>query len=440
MPHWPIYTGATKQINNANVVRVLDLLGNPHQKLQNVIHINGTNGKGSMASFCHQILMQHGYSCTKYTSPHLLACNERIVFNNTPISDEELYLFAEQIRLLCEENRIEITIFETTTIAAFLFFASKDPQFNVIEVGMGGLNDATNVFAEEQIVGVILGTISLDHTKFLGPTLESIAAHKLAIAKQSAPLVCSPQQFDIANLIDYYCAQNNITPIFYGKDFEVITIENDPDNFCLQYLGQQYILPYPSLQGPHQLFNLASAVVCLLNIEGLELNYQALHEAIKNTKWAGRLEKITKPHLTNLLPPKSEIIFDGAHNEGGAQALANYIATLDASIPNYIIIGRSKETDSAIFAKHLAKPEVSGLVAVRSCGEVRPEMEHIIYGQIVNSPHTNYFNKTNTFCKQNLVEALQFINTISHHAYCRVFICGSLYMARDIHILSPLWI
>ena len=453
MPHWPIFTGEVKSINNINVLRVLGLLDNPQEKMKNIIHISGTNGKGSTASFLHQILLEHGFSANKYTSPHLLACNERILNNKNQISDDELYFYIEQVRHTCEDSNIELTIFEATTIAAFLFFAKTNANFNVIEVGMGGLNDATNVFDDEQVLCAILTPVSLDHTKFLGDNLIDITTQKIAIAKHKYPLVCGPQNFEVANFIYQFCQNNAIPLTIYAKDFETIQIQNenneiDNENFCLTYSYQDdsgeikqndLILPTPSLKGHHQLINASTAIMAMLCIESFEINYDKLCLALKNTKWQGRLEQITQKHLLQLLPQNSIIYFDGAHNQGGAKVLANFIKSFDVSLNNYIIIARSKETDSAIFANELINANICSIFATRCHGEVKPEHENTIYKQIVNSPYSTFFNEQNTFACKNLNECLSLINQKNKNQPCRVFICGSLYMARDIFVLSKNW-
>ena len=474
MPHWPIYTGNTKQINNINVIKVLNLLDNPHDKMRNIIHITGTNGKGSVASFLHSILMEHGFNVNKYTSPHLLQCNERILHNKTQITDEELYYYIEKVRYVCEQNNIEITIFEATTIAAFLFFHDKDADYNVIEVGMGGDNDATNVFNDNQVSAVVIMPISLDHTKFLGNTKIDILKHKIAISKYNKPLISSSQDHDVANYMYDYCAKFKIPLKIYSKDFEVVKIQDeknqiDKDYFCLSYknfnnsgedeLENNLILPIPPLKGDHQLINLATSVITLISIAGFELDIAKLHNGIKKTKWSGRLEQIKEKRLLKILPENSEIFFDGAHNYSGAKALSDYIKTLNDSLNNYIIIGRTKDTDSSIFIKEfvldsneidkinlknkITKQEtyfIKAIFAVKSNGEIKPEHEEVIYKQIINSKYTDFFDENNTFFASNFVQAMKniviFNNKFKVQKPVRIFICGSLYMARDIFVLS----
>jgi dihydrofolate synthase/folylpolyglutamate synthase len=230
-------------------------------------------------------------------------------------------------------------------------------------------------------------------------------------------------------------------------DFESITIQNDDDSinddyFCLNYnyknTIRDIILCKPSLKGDHQLINLSCVIVGLLEagVINEDTNFEKIHKAILNTKWPARLEVIYLKHLMDLLPKNSRIIFDGAHNQGGARVIADYIKTLPNTHQNYLIIARSKDTDSAIFANEFAGERLlEAVFAVRCHGEVKPENEQNIYNQIVNSQNS-FFNKNNTFTCCNFVQALSKIAKITNNKPCRVFICGSLYMARDIFVLS----
>ena len=439
MPHWPLYTGTVKSISNSNVKKVLSLLGDPQLNLQNVIHVVGTNGKGSTTAYLKSILKEHGFSVNTYTSPHLVNCNERININGSDISDEDLFYYTEKTKNICQDNNIELTIFEATTITAMLRFDDKKADYNIIEAGMGGLHDATNIFNPSQVKCVIITPVSLDHVKFLGNTKMDIIDHKIQVSQGKIPIVASSQDADVNNYIANYVNHYNLPLGRYGINFEAIKIENedgtiDKENFCLSVEGEEYILPLPPLLGEHQLVNLSTSVYTLIRFMDFELDYQKLINGIKNTKWRGRLEEIKYKKVLNHLPDDSKIYFDGAHNEGGAIALANFIKEQKQNMPEYkifVIIGRSKDADTTIFAKHFVNL-LDGIVAIRSNCEARPESEITIYNQILNAN----FTQSLAHKAKSLKQALEIIKEEFCNDKCLVFIAGSLYLAREIKLLA----
>jgi dihydrofolate synthase/folylpolyglutamate synthase len=440
IPKWPVYVGPIKSIDIQNVVKVLDMLGNPQLKMSNVIHVTGTNGKGSTVSYIYSILRHHGFSVNKYTSPHLINYNERIVYNDEEISDDDLSIFIDKVRVVCEQNLIELTMFEATTVAAFLFFAQNKADFNVIEVGMGGLNDATNVF-DDNLVCAIITPISLDHTDFLGNNLIDISINKVAITKPSAPCIISKQDPSVEQFLRQYLLNNGTYHKIYQRNFEAFGVIDSHDNedtefFCLSDGETNEFFPKPPLEGDHQLINLSAAIVAVKVIAQdlqFSLNSDYISNGIISTKWIGRNQKILDNHLLKILKNGSEIYFDGAHNVDGAEALARYIKKLSSnnSMPNIIIIARSKGSKSDEFVKPFSSI-VDCVVTTRCFGEARPESENRIYEQIVSG---GLFTKNNCCMSKDLLHALNIIDNLFDKPV-RVFICGSLYMARDIFALS----
>ena len=238
IPHWPIYTGPNKDFDHViqRVLYVLQRLGNPHLKLKNVIHITGTKGKGSTALYISNILQSAGYSVNTYISPHIYECNERILFNGEKITDEELYEVTETVRCVCEEGGnksepLELAMFEALTCSAFWIFAKRNADFNVIEVGMGGLKDATNVFDMNPPLACVFVPIHLDHTKFLGKKVEDVAWSKsFLIKKNTQNIILSSQSKEAKCVLKNVCKTLNISNehIFcYGEDYEAFRSEND---------------------------------------------------------------------------------------------------------------------------------------------------------------------------------------------------------------------
>ena len=178
MPHWPIkYSRHPKRVDLGPMKILMDHLGKPQDKIQNIIHVAGTNGKGSSCAYLESILKADGYSVHKYTSPHLLEFNERIKIAGTEITNEYLFELIERIRKVTEDNNLENSFFEITTAAAFLAFAENQADFTILETGMGGRLDATNII--EHPIATLITPIAFEHTEYLGPTLPIIAREKV---------------------------------------------------------------------------------------------------------------------------------------------------------------------------------------------------------------------------------------------------------------------
>lgn len=284
----------------ANIHAMLSRLGNPHERLR-CIHVAGTNGKGSTCAFIQAILRCAGFRVGLYTSPFLQRYNERMRVDGVPIADETLAgiagRVADVVSALHAEN-IKPTEFEIGTAIAFLFFAEAEVDFAVIEVGLGGRNDPTNVITP--LVSVI-AAIGLDHVRVLGNTLEQIAMEKAGIVKRSVPVVVSGQnQQSVLDVIDAKCAE-----------FETDMYIARPDGGMV--LG---------LQGKHQEYNAATAVeaVRVLMRSGMAIPEQAIADGLRRAKWPGRLEYVGE---------EPSILLDGAHNAQGAQSLAEYVQKLN---------------------------------------------------------------------------------------------------------------
>lgn len=342
MPHWPTPYG--KVDINLGLERVLELLqrlGNPQLLLPNIIHVAGTNGKGSTLAFLRAILEKGGYDCNVYTSPHIYRFNERIVLLGAEISDEKLYEMAEVVREATGD--LQTTFFEATTVIALLAMSqvkSSKPIMNLIEVGLGGRLDATNVI-ENPLCSVIT-PIDFDHMEFLGDTLAKIATEKAGILKHGSHGVVSWQYSEAMQAIAEVAAAQDVPLFASGQsfDFEVL-----PDgNFLYHDAKGDLMLPAPSLFGPHQYLNAATAVATIKTLPQLNIQDTHIKEGLSTARWPARMERVRQGKIAAMLPPNFELWVDGAHNVGGARVAALAFHNMP-KMHNIIINGRTLNRD-----------------------------------------------------------------------------------------------
>ncbi len=310
---------------------VLALMGRPHLRFR-TIHVAGTNGKGSTASYIKSILMQAGYKVGLYTSPYIVKFNERIAINDVYISDDDIVRYANQIKPLWDEfNEMgeTITFFEVITAICFLYFRDQKVDYGVIEVGLGGTLDATNVIRPQ--VSVITN-ISFDHMNVLGNTLESIAKNKLGIVKDNVPLVTSVSQEELLPLFEETVKTHHTTMTRIDCTKVTDRVVNEQTSFT--YEGNHYVLNLP---GFHQIKNAVlaiEAIKALAKRRNLTITEEMIQKGLFETKWPGRLE-IFDHH----------IVLDGAHNIGGALALKDAMMAIfpDKKIKCLVSIMHDKE-------------------------------------------------------------------------------------------------
>ncbi|WP_438751144.1 bifunctional folylpolyglutamate synthase/dihydrofolate synthase [Pararhizobium sp. O133] len=318
------------------ITRLLDRLGNPQERLPPVIHVAGTNGKGSVTAFSRAILEASGLSVHVHTSPHLVNWHERYRLGKKGgrgalVGDAVL---ADAVRRVAEANAGEkITVFEILTAVTFVLFAEHPADVAIIEVGLGGRFDATNVI-KTPAVSVIM-PISLDHQAYLGDRVELIAAEKAGIMKHGCPVVIGHQEEDAARDVLISIAERLACPLtIYGQDFMA---HEEFGRLVYQDEFGLADLPLPRLPGRHQYGN-AAAAIRAVKAAGFDLTDGAIETGLVNVEWPGRLQRLTEGKLATLGPKGAEIWVDGGHNPGAGQVIAETMANLEERDPRPLIL------------------------------------------------------------------------------------------------------
>ena len=342
--------------------RLLERLGQPHRHLPPVIHVAGTNGKGSVIACMRSVLMAAGHTVHVYTSPHLVRFHERIEVAGEVIGEDRLMTLLEE----CEAaNRNEpITFFEITTAAAYLAFARTPADIVLLETGLGGRLDATNVI-DRPLVSVIM-PVSLDHQQFLGNTLAAIAGEKAGIIKTDVPVVIAPQDDEALKVLVARARAIGAPADVAGRDFTFLEAAGDRFEVTRPG-GARTLLPVPALAGRHQLANATTAVVALGHSGHLAPDDRALAEGMAQVRWPARLQRLESGHLVDQLVHGQELWLDGGHNPAAGAILADMARTWQDR-PLDVIIGMMNTKDPRGFIRPLA-PLVRHAVAVSIPGE-----------------------------------------------------------------------
>jgi dihydrofolate synthase/folylpolyglutamate synthase len=324
------------------IERLLETLGHPERRLPPVIHVAGTNGKGSVCAFLRAMLEGSGYRVHVYTSPHLVHFHERIRLAGSLISEEELAATLEECEVA--NKGLPITFFEITTAAAFLAFARHNADATILEVGLGGRHDATNVISNP--AAVCITPISLDHQEFLGNSLSAIAAEKAGIIKKSAPCIVGPQHVEAKRVILGRADQLGAPLQVFGEDYNA---HEERGRMVYEDGDGLLDLPLPKLFGRHQLANAAVAIAALRKIGGRWSREAGIEWGMKNVEWAARLQRLMKGPLVDAAPKGAEVWLDGGHNPDGGAVVAQAMADLEerSSKPLYLICGMLKTKDAA---------------------------------------------------------------------------------------------
>jgi dihydrofolate synthase/folylpolyglutamate synthase len=323
------------------ITALLGRLGNPHDAMPPVFHVAGTNGKGSTCAFLRAALDAAGYRVHAYTSPHLVRFNERIRVADRLIDDETLAATLGEV--LDHADGIEASFFEITTAAAFLIFSRVPADACIVEVGLGGRLDATNVIARPLITGI--AQLGIDHQSFLGHRVEQIAAEKAGIAKPGAPMITLHYPSSVAEQIGRAVRGAATTWRAKGAGWDATVYQNQ-----LHYTDATgpLDLPLPRLPGAHQSLNAALAVAMLRHQHALPLPEAALRAAMGWAEWPARLQRLAPGPLVDQLPQGSELWLDGGHNPAAARAIADFFrGHVPAGRPFHIVLGMLANKDVA---------------------------------------------------------------------------------------------
>ena len=332
--------------------RILDALGHPERRLPPVIHVAGTNGKGSTIAFMRAILEAAGLRVHVYTSPHLVRFNER--FRLGAIGEGRLASDRELTDALAECERANagepITVFEITTAAGLLLFARHPADVLLLEVGLGGRLDATNVI--EHPLATVITTVALDHAEYLGDTIDKIAAEKAGILKRGVPAAVAAQPREARNVIERQAGRLRAPLRIAGEDW---TATEEHGRLVYQDDDGLLDLPAPKLYGRHQFENAGLAIAALRTIDTLKLAPQAF-EGIAKAEWPARMQRLSTGRLAALVPPGGELWLDGGHNPDGGRAIASALADLEERVsrPLVLVVGMLASKDSGGFLKNFA--------------------------------------------------------------------------------------
>jgi len=324
--------------------RLLAALGHPERVLPPVIHVAGTNGKGSVCAFLRAMLEAHGLKVHVYTSPHLVWFHERIRLAGKLISEEELQYTLEECERFNEGQ--PITYFEITTAAALLAFSRHKADALILEVGLGGKYDATNVVAHPK--ATVITPVGFDHMEYLGHSLAGIAAEKAGIIKSRVPVIVGPQE-DVARDVILRRADALSAPVAaFGQDFFA---HQEHGRMVFQDDDGLLDLPLPRLVGRHQIENAAVAIETLRRTAAEWAGETAIEQGVRSVDWPARLQRLSRGPLIEAAPKGAEVWLDGGHNPHCAAALARAVADLEerAEKPLYLICGMLASKDAPGF-------------------------------------------------------------------------------------------
>ncbi|GAA0585465.1 bifunctional folylpolyglutamate synthase/dihydrofolate synthase [Rhizomicrobium electricum] len=401
------------------VQRLLAQLGHPEKRLPPVIHVAGTNGKGSTCAFCRAMLEAQGLKVHVYSSPHLVFFHERIRLAGDLITESELAALLEE----CERvnGGAPITFFEITTAAAILAFARHKADALVMEVGLGGRYDATNVLEHPR--ATIITPVGLDHAEFLGTEIADIAAEKAGIIKRGSPVIIGAQE-DVPRDVILRRADVLGAPVTaFGQDFFA---HQEHGRMVYQDMDGLLDLPLPRLVGRHQIENAATAIAALRVTDWVK--DAAIEKGLRTVEWPARMQRLTHGPLIDIAPKGAEVWLDGGHNPHGASAVARAMADLEerAEKPLYLIAGMLANKDSVGFfsafrglARHVVTITIPGNENSLGAGAL---YDRVRAAGLEASP------------AEDVEDAMLQVSAMARmdEDTPRILICGSLYLAGTI--------
>jgi dihydrofolate synthase / folylpolyglutamate synthase len=406
--------------------RLLVDLGRPDLALPPIIHVAGTNGKGSTIAFLRAILEASGALAHVYTSPHLLRFNERIrlgAAGGGKIVDDAALTGALEN---CERanGQRPITFFEITTAAAFLLFARHPADWLLLETGLGGRYDATNVIPAPK--ACVVTSVSIDHAEFLGSTVEKIALEKAGIFKRGAPAVIGFQTAAARDVLEREARRVGARPIIAGEDFH---IREENGRLVFEDEAGLLDLPQPRLVGRHQHQNAACAIAAL-RAAAPQIGARAIEAGLQGAEWPARLQSLQRGRVVELLPPGAEIWIDGGHNEDGGRVLAAAMGEFEEKSPRPLIFVCGAQTTKDVRA---LLAHFSGLA--RDVVAVPVEGEHKSWApeDVADAARALGMNAA---AAGSVEEALTLIAAKSYPVPPRILIAGSLYLAASVLSLN----
>lgn len=404
------------------VFEALEILGNPQHNLPPVLHFAGTNGKGSTIAFTRSILNSAGYKCHVYTSPHLIKLNERIVLADEEISDSELQAVIAEVDAKCKD--LNLTYFEATTLAGFLAFSRHKADFLLLETGMGGRLDATNIMGQNgnpKPLATILTSVSYDHIEFLGDKIEQIAFEKASILKKGSISIMSYQSFSKAEeTIRSFASKNSTNLKCYGGSYKVVTKEDG----TFEYREGRYKLPLPkpALLGDHQYCNAATSIALIRElISEYKITEESIINGVKNAYWPARVQNIKQGVFENLLNEDDEIYLDGSHNKDGAEKLAKFASSIKCNKKLVLVFSMLLRKNPRLYLSNF-EGIIDELIYVQTTGEESHE-----YGKVEDISKMFGIKTQNA---ENLNEVTEILK--KDNSEKAVIVTGSLYFAGEV--------
>jgi dihydrofolate synthase / folylpolyglutamate synthase len=403
------------------IERLLAALGHPERRLPPVVHVAGTNGKGSTVAFMRAILESAGQRVHVYTSPNLVRLNERFRLARPDggrfVNDTELAEALGECEI--KNGGAPITVFEMETAAAFLLFSRQPADIALLEVGLGGRLDATNVV--DKPLASVITRVALDHRDFLGETLEAIAAEKAGIIKRGVPAVIASQAEEALAVIERQAGRMKAPLKIAGEDW---TASEERGRLVYQDDDGLLDLPAPRLYGRHQFENAGTAIAAL-RVAGLKLPPSAFEGGMIRVDWPARMQRLAQGKLAGLLPPESELWLDGGHNADGGRAIAAALADLEERVPRplVLIVGMMSTKDSAGFLRNFSGLARRVIAVPIHQDKARPAAELADVARSIGIP---------AMLSDDVETALTIAGKLDLEPAPRVLITGSLYLAGEV--------
>ncbi len=399
--------------------RILAALKHPEQRVPPAIHVTGTNGKGSVLAFMRAILEAAGLRVHVYTSPHLVHFHERIRLAGNVIAEDHLQAVLDE----CEHANggEEITFFEITTAAAFVAFARTPADVLLLENGLGGRLDATNVIARPALTAIT--PVSMDHQQFLGNTLAEIATEKAGIIKPHVRCIVGPQHPDAMDVIAAHADAKEAPLSMFGVNWRAHATE---DGMQVEHGGEVLSLPAPALPGVHQIINAGHAVVAVRSLQDFVISPAHIASGLLSVDWPARLQRLRLGPVIDAVPDTWEVWLDGGHNPDAAQVINAYAQSHWSDQPLYLITGMIESKDPAGYFGALKN------IAGVQCITIPDEKAAIGADDLMCYAEVAGFK----------AEAAESLEAASHAILdaaagttpARILICGSLYFAG--HVLK----